>query len=187
MARQFGMIQTVPLFPLSVNRLSSWRADVPQNHGVAGISFQLQNGMTFLILRLWMRRNAFDEDGRVWYEDFISARFIRPAEEAVRGALKNADWDPLPPKPGKGKKASAVLSWPSVAVVAVPRVTAPPLARATVVTPAATPPSRAMVVVGARKTLAHKTVPSSPPVRSSVAAGKYRSFYILSSTSLSHF
>ncbi|PQQ18318.1 hypothetical protein Pyn_08570 [Prunus yedoensis var. nudiflora] len=27
-ARQFVLIQTVPLFPLSTNRLSSWRADV---------------------------------------------------------------------------------------------------------------------------------------------------------------
>ncbi|PQM38662.1 hypothetical protein Pyn_37551 [Prunus yedoensis var. nudiflora] len=33
MARQFSLIQTVRLFPLSTNRLSSWRADVPQNHG----------------------------------------------------------------------------------------------------------------------------------------------------------
>ncbi|PQP91852.1 hypothetical protein Pyn_25392 [Prunus yedoensis var. nudiflora] len=40
-ARQFGLIQTVPLPPLSINRLSSWRADVSQNHGVAGITFQL--------------------------------------------------------------------------------------------------------------------------------------------------
>ncbi|PQP91885.1 uncharacterized protein Pyn_27433 [Prunus yedoensis var. nudiflora] len=47
-ARQFGLIQTVHLFPLSTNRLSSWRADVAQNHGVASISFQLQKGMTFL-------------------------------------------------------------------------------------------------------------------------------------------
>ncbi|CAL8085291.1 unnamed protein product [Prunus armeniaca] len=57
----------------------------------------------------WLRRNAYDEDGIVWYEECISARFIRPIEAAVRGALKNADWDPLIPKAGKGKKASAVL------------------------------------------------------------------------------
>ncbi|PQM40286.1 uncharacterized protein Pyn_06103 [Prunus yedoensis var. nudiflora] len=47
-AWQFGLIQTAPLPPLSTNRLSSWRADVTQQHGVAGISFQLQKGMTFL-------------------------------------------------------------------------------------------------------------------------------------------
>ncbi|CAL8993896.1 unnamed protein product, partial [Prunus brigantina] len=64
-ARQFGLIQTAPLPPLSINRLSSWRADVAQHHGVAGISFQLAKGMTFLNLRPWQRRNAIDEDGRV--------------------------------------------------------------------------------------------------------------------------
>ncbi|CAL9011452.1 unnamed protein product, partial [Prunus brigantina] len=57
-----------PLPPLSLNRLSSWRADVSQQHGVAGISFQLQKGMSFLTLKPWMRRNAIDEDGRLWYE-----------------------------------------------------------------------------------------------------------------------
>ncbi|PQP91945.1 uncharacterized protein Pyn_34080 [Prunus yedoensis var. nudiflora] len=30
-ARQFGLIQTAPLPPLSTNRLSSWRADVPSS------------------------------------------------------------------------------------------------------------------------------------------------------------
>ncbi|XP_021813475.1 predicted GPI-anchored protein 58 [Prunus avium] len=69
--------------------------------------------MTFLTLTPWLHRNVYDEDGRVWYEECISARFIRPIEEAVRGALKNADWDPLPPQAGKGKKASAVLSRPT--------------------------------------------------------------------------
>ncbi|CAL9021241.1 unnamed protein product [Prunus brigantina] len=66
-----------------------------------------------------MRRNAVDEDGRLWYEECISARFIRPVKEAVRVALKNADWDPLLPK----------------------------------------------AVTGARKTLAHRTVPSTSPAR----------------------
>ncbi|KAH0973969.1 hypothetical protein GBA52_015868 [Prunus armeniaca] len=84
-ARQFGLIQTAPLPPLSTNRLSSWRADVAQQHGVTGISFQLQKGMTFLTLTPWLRRNAYDKDGRVWYEECISARFIRPIENAVRG------------------------------------------------------------------------------------------------------
>ncbi|PQM36729.1 uncharacterized protein Pyn_17268 [Prunus yedoensis var. nudiflora] len=77
-ARQFGLIQTVLLFLLSTNRLSSWRADVSQNHGVAGISFQLQKGMTFLTLMPWMRCNWMDEDGRIWYEDFISASWEGP-------------------------------------------------------------------------------------------------------------
>ncbi|CAL9019125.1 unnamed protein product, partial [Prunus brigantina] len=40
-ARQFGLIQTAALPPLSLNWLSSWRADVSHQHGVAGISFQL--------------------------------------------------------------------------------------------------------------------------------------------------
>ncbi|PQM43130.1 uncharacterized protein Pyn_41145 [Prunus yedoensis var. nudiflora] len=52
----------------------------------------------------WRRRNAYDEDGRVWYEECISARFIRPDGEAVRAALKNADWDPLTPKGTKVKE-----------------------------------------------------------------------------------
>ncbi|CAL9007274.1 unnamed protein product [Prunus brigantina] len=91
MARQFGLIQTAPLPPVSINRLSSSRANVAQQHGVAGISFQLQKGMTFLTLTPWLRRNVYDEDGRVLYEECISARFIWPVEEAVRGALKNAD------------------------------------------------------------------------------------------------
>ncbi|CAL8118634.1 unnamed protein product [Prunus armeniaca] len=64
-AQQFGLIQTAPLPPLSTNRLLSWRADVAQQHGVAGISFQLQKGMTFLTLTPWLRCNAYDEDGRV--------------------------------------------------------------------------------------------------------------------------
>ncbi|PQP98279.1 uncharacterized protein Pyn_26110 [Prunus yedoensis var. nudiflora] len=38
-ARQFGLIQTAPLPPLSTNWLSSWRADVSQQNGVAGITF----------------------------------------------------------------------------------------------------------------------------------------------------
>ncbi|PQM42767.1 uncharacterized protein Pyn_37837 [Prunus yedoensis var. nudiflora] len=65
--------------------------------------------MTFLTLRPWRHFNAVDEDGRAWYEDFISAKFVRPVEEAVRGALKNADWDALPPKTGRGKKTLAVI------------------------------------------------------------------------------
>ncbi|CAL9006131.1 unnamed protein product [Prunus brigantina] len=64
-ARQFSLIQTAPLPPLSINRLSSWRADVAEQHGVAEISFQLQKGRTFLTLRPWMHRNAIDEDGRL--------------------------------------------------------------------------------------------------------------------------
>ncbi|PQM38290.1 uncharacterized protein Pyn_39219 [Prunus yedoensis var. nudiflora] len=71
MAWQFGLIQMAPLPPLSTNRLSSWRADVSQQHGVAGITFQLQQGMTFLTLTPWSRRNAYDEDGRVWYEEWL--------------------------------------------------------------------------------------------------------------------
>ncbi|PQQ15689.1 uncharacterized protein Pyn_09281 [Prunus yedoensis var. nudiflora] len=125
--------------------------------------------MTFLTLRPWMRRNAFDEDGRVWYEDFISTRFIRPVEEAVWGALKNEDWDPLPPKIGREKRASAVLSRPSAPVTAVSRMSAPPTAGVTAVTSTATPSSRAMAVVRARKTLAHRIVPSPPSVRPSAA------------------
>ncbi|PQP95539.1 uncharacterized protein Pyn_25010 [Prunus yedoensis var. nudiflora] len=65
-ARQFSLIQTAPLPPLSTNRLSSWRADVAQNHGMADISFQLQNGMTFLTLMPWRHFNAVDEEGRAW-------------------------------------------------------------------------------------------------------------------------
>ncbi|CAL9019161.1 unnamed protein product, partial [Prunus brigantina] len=151
-ARQFGL-----------NQLSSWRADVSQQHGVARISFQLQKGMTFLTLKPWMRRNAIDEDGRLWYEECTSARFIRPVEEAVRGALKNADWDPLFPKAGKGKKALAASSRPSTPVAAVPRVATPPSARAAVVASPAVPTPRAPVVTRARKTLAPRTVPSTPP------------------------
>ncbi|CAL2230113.1 unnamed protein product [Prunus armeniaca] len=81
------------------------------------------------------------------------------------GALKNADWDPLLPRAGKRKKASAVLSRPSTPAVAVPRVAAPPLARATIVTSTAAPTSRAPAMVGAQKTLEHRTVPSAPPAR----------------------
>ncbi|CAL2259370.1 unnamed protein product [Prunus armeniaca] len=183
--RQFGLIQTVSLFPLSTNRLSSWRANVSQSHGVAGISFQLQKGMTFLTLRMWKHRNAFDEDGRVWYEDFISARFIRPVEEATREALKNADWDPLPPKSGKGKEASTALSRPSAPAAVVSRVTTLPMAEVTVVASTATPSSRATTVVGARRTLAHRTVPSPPLVRPGPAASEYRFSRILSSIFLS--
>ncbi|CAL8994130.1 unnamed protein product, partial [Prunus brigantina] len=132
--------ETAPLPPLSINRLSSWRADVAQQHGVAGISFQLAKGMTFLILRPWTRRNAIDEDGRVWYEECISARFIRPAEEAARGALKNADWDPFLPKAGKAKKASVAPPRPTTTTVAVSRVAASPLAISSAATPPTAPP-----------------------------------------------
>ncbi|XP_008246377.1 PREDICTED: uncharacterized protein KIAA0754-like [Prunus mume] len=132
--------------------------------------------MTFLTLTPWLHRNAYDEDGRVWYEECISTRFIRPVEEAVRGALKNADWDPLLPKAGKRKKVSTVLSRPSTPAAAVPRVAAPPLARAAIVTSIAAPTSRAPAVVGARKTLAHRTVPSVPPARPivTIAPGRKR-------------
>ncbi|PQP92918.1 uncharacterized protein Pyn_33694 [Prunus yedoensis var. nudiflora] len=126
MARQFGLIQTAPLPPLLTNRLSSWRADVTQQHGMASISFQLQQGMTFLTLMPWLCRNAYDEDGRVWYEKCISARFTRPVEEAVRGALKNADWDPLTPKGTKVKKVSAGPPRSSTPAMAVAKVTSPP-------------------------------------------------------------
>ncbi|PQQ12738.1 uncharacterized protein Pyn_05108 [Prunus yedoensis var. nudiflora] len=121
--------------------------------------------MTFLTLTPWLHRNAYDEDGRVLYEEFISARFIRPVEEAVRGALKNADWDPLPPKAGKGKKASTVLPRPSTPVAAVSRTTAPPMAGAAVVTSTATPPSHGDGCGGgAKDPLAHRTMPSTAPL-----------------------
>ncbi|PQP94785.1 uncharacterized protein Pyn_25132 [Prunus yedoensis var. nudiflora] len=168
-ARQFGLIQTGPLPPLSTNRLSSWRADVTQQQGVAGISFQLQQGMTFLTLTPWQRRNAYDEHGRVWYEECISARFTWPVEEAVRGALKNANWDPLTPKGSKVKKVSSGPPRSSTLAVAVRKVTSPPSAGTTAVASTAAPSSTAVPtprttpVVGARKTLAHRTVPSSPP------------------------
>ncbi|CAL9001599.1 unnamed protein product [Prunus brigantina] len=155
-ARQFGLIQTAPLPPLSTNRLSSWRADVAQQHGVAGISFQLAKGMTFLTLRPWMRRNAIDEDGRVWYEECMSARFIRPAEEAARGALKNADWDPLLPKAGKTKKASVVPLRLTVAATSGPRVAASPSARPAAAASPATLTPRASAAAGARKNLGAK-------------------------------
>ncbi|PQQ05219.1 uncharacterized protein Pyn_08971 [Prunus yedoensis var. nudiflora] len=157
-----------------LSKAEAERADVAQQHGVSGISFQLQKGMTFITLTPWLRRNAYDEDGRVWYEECISARFIRPIEEAARVALKNVDWDPLPPKGGKGKKASTVPPRSSTSAMAVPRVTAPPLAGATVAASTAAPTSRATAVVGARKTLAHRTVPSSPSVRPSAAAAPGR-------------
>ncbi|CAL8163143.1 unnamed protein product [Prunus armeniaca] len=90
------------------------------------------------------------------------------------GALKNADWDPLIPKAGKGKKASAVLPRPSTPAEAVPRVAAPPLVRAAIVTSTAAPTPRVPVVVGARKTLAHRTMPSAPPTRPIVAVAPGR-------------
>ncbi|CAL2277542.1 unnamed protein product [Prunus armeniaca] len=132
--------------------------------------------MTFLTLTPWLRRNAYDEDERVWYEECISTRFIWPVEEAVRGALKNVDWDPLVPKAGKGKKDPAVLPRPGTPAAAVPRVAAPPSVRATVVTSAAAPSPRAPAVVGAQKTSAHRTVPSAPPARpiAAVALGRKR-------------
>ncbi|XP_021822416.1 uncharacterized protein LOC110763841 [Prunus avium] len=132
--------------------------------------------MTFLTLTPWLRCNVYDEDGRVWYEECVSARFIRPVEEAVRGALKNAKWDPLPPKTGKGKKATAVPLRPSAPVATVSKATAPPLARETVMTSAATPTSRATTAAGARKTLAHRIMPSFPPARpiAAVAPGRKR-------------
>ncbi|CAL8175043.1 unnamed protein product [Prunus armeniaca] len=117
--------------------------------------------MTFLTLTPWLRRNAYDEDGRVWYEECILARFIRPVEEAVRGALKNVDWEPLVPKAGKGKKAPVVLPRPGTPAAAVPRVATPPSVRAAVVTSAAAPSPRAPAVVGAQKTSAHRTPPLS--------------------------
>ncbi|CAL9005385.1 unnamed protein product, partial [Prunus brigantina] len=171
-ARQFGLIETPPLPPLSLNRLSSWRADVSHQHGVAGISFQLQKGMTFLTLRPWMRRNAVNEDGRLWYEECTSARFIRPVEEAVRVALKNTDWDLLTPKTSKVKKVLASPSRPSTPVAVVPRVATSPSAPRVATLPSARPAAaalpaastpRAPIVTGARKTLAHRTVPSTPP------------------------
>ncbi|CAL9019042.1 unnamed protein product [Prunus brigantina] len=91
-----------------------------------------------------------DEDGRLWYEECTSARFIRPVEEAVRVALKNADWDPLPPKVSKGKKAPAVPSRPSTPVMGGPRMAAlpPAIPAAAAVTAASTP--RAPALAGAR-------------------------------------
>ncbi|PQP94674.1 uncharacterized protein Pyn_03847 [Prunus yedoensis var. nudiflora] len=169
-ARQFGLIQTTPLPPPSTNRLSSWKADV----------FQLQQGMTFLTLTPWSRCNAYDEDGRVWYEECISVTFIRPIEEAAKAALKNADWDPLTPKGSKVKKVSAGPSRPSTPAVAVPKVTAPPLARTATVAPAVAPSStvvparRGTPVAGARKTLAHRTVPTPLPARPTAVAASGR-------------
>ncbi|XP_021821695.1 uncharacterized protein CG45076-like [Prunus avium] len=109
--------------------------------------------MTFLTLTPWSRRNAYDEDGRVWYEECISARFIRPIEV---------------------KKVSAGPPRPSAPAVAAPRVTAPPLARSAAVASTAAPAPRATPVVGARKTLAHRTVPSSLPARPTTAAASGR-------------
>ncbi|PQM40057.1 uncharacterized protein Pyn_07209 [Prunus yedoensis var. nudiflora] len=68
----------------------------------------------------------YDENGRVWCEECISARFIRPVEEAARVALKNADWDPFPSKGSKVKKVSTGPPRPSTLAVAVLRVTALP-------------------------------------------------------------
>ncbi|PQP91941.1 uncharacterized protein Pyn_34076 [Prunus yedoensis var. nudiflora] len=136
--------------------------------------------MTFLNLTPWRRCNAYDEDGRVWYEECISARFIRPVEEAARAALKNADWDPLTPKGTKVKKVSAGPPRPSTAAVAAPRVTVPPSAGATVAASTTAPTlsaalaPRAAPVVGARKTLAHRTVPSSPSARTTAATAPGR-------------
>ncbi|CAL2255598.1 unnamed protein product [Prunus armeniaca] len=132
--------------------------------------------MTFLTLTPWLRRNAYDEDRRVWYEECISGRFIRPVEEVVRGALKNADWDPLVPKAGKGKKAPAVSPRPSTPAEAVPRVAAPSSVRAAVGTSTAAPTPRAPAVAGAQKASAHRVVPSAPPARpiAAVTPGRKR-------------
>ncbi|CAL9001588.1 unnamed protein product [Prunus brigantina] len=130
--------------------------------------------------------NRLSSSTAVWYDECISVRFIRPVEEAVRGALKNADWDPLLSKVDKGKKASAVLPRPSTQVAAVPRVAALPLARAATVTSTAAPTSRAPTVVGERKTLAHRTVPSVPPAQPIAVVGKPSFFYVFPSAPLSH-
>ncbi|PQP91944.1 uncharacterized protein Pyn_34079 [Prunus yedoensis var. nudiflora] len=78
--------------------------------------------MTFLTLMPWLRRNAYDEDGRVWYEECISA-------------LKNADWDPLIPKGSKVKKVSAGPPRPSTPAVAGTTVVASTAAPAPKETP----------------------------------------------------
>ncbi|CAL9011781.1 unnamed protein product [Prunus brigantina] len=122
--------------------------------------------------RGWDLLPASERDVLPYPKACISARFIRPVEEAVRGALKNADLDPLLHKAGKGKKAPAAPSRPSTPVAAVPRVATPPSARAVVTTSTAAPTPRAPAVTGARKTLAHKTMPSTPPTRPVAAAGK---------------
>ncbi|CAL9005859.1 unnamed protein product [Prunus brigantina] len=106
----------------------------------------------------------------VWYEECISARFIRPAEEAARGALKNADWDPLLPKAGKAKKASVAPPRPTMTAVSGPRVAASPSARPAAAASSATPTPRASVTAGARKTLAQRTVLSTSPARPVAAA-----------------
>ncbi|CAL8991915.1 unnamed protein product, partial [Prunus brigantina] len=89
-ARQFGLIQTAPLPPLSINRLSSWRPDVAQQHGMAGISFQLAKGMTFLTLRPWMCRNAIDEDGRAGKTRKASVAPLRLTMPAAGGSRVTA-------------------------------------------------------------------------------------------------
>ncbi|PQM38254.1 hypothetical protein Pyn_26619 [Prunus yedoensis var. nudiflora] len=90
----------------------------------------------------------------------------RPVGETLRGALKNADWNPFPPKTGKGKKASTVPSQLSALAAAMSRVTtapmsgvtAPPMSRVmptpmdrvTAATLTTTPSSRATAVVGTK-------------------------------------
>ncbi|PQQ03223.1 uncharacterized protein Pyn_12850 [Prunus yedoensis var. nudiflora] len=114
----------------------------------------------------WRHFNVVDEDGRAWYEGYISAKFVWPIEEAVRVALKNADWDPLPPKTNKGKKTPTVLSRLSVQAEATPR--APAAASTTV------PASRATAGVATPRTLVLMTMPSPLPVRPSVDVAQGR-------------
>ncbi|CAL2271445.1 unnamed protein product [Prunus armeniaca] len=155
-ARQFGLIQTAPLPPLSINRLPSWRADVAQQHGAVDASKRGRRRWKALVRGVHLGQ-------------------IHPAlEEDVRGALKNADWDPLLSKAGKGKKASAAPSRPSTPAAAIPRVAAPPLARTVIATSTAAPTPRAPAVTGARKTLAHRTAPFTSPARPVAAAASGR-------------
>ncbi|PQQ14504.1 uncharacterized protein Pyn_15640 [Prunus yedoensis var. nudiflora] len=124
----------------SATNTINFRFGMMTQTGLAGISFQLQKGMTVLTLTPWSRRNAYDEDGRVC----------------------------------KVKKGSTGPPRPSTPAVAVPKVTAPPLTGAAVAASTAAPTPKATAVVGARKTLTHRTVPSSPPVRPSAVAAPGR-------------
>ncbi|CAL2277908.1 unnamed protein product [Prunus armeniaca] len=99
--------------------------------------------------RGWDLLPASERDDLSYPEAVEASKCVRRRwKEATRGALKNADWDPFPPKSGKGKKASAALSRPSAPAAVVSRVTALSTAKVTAVASTATPSSRATIVVG---------------------------------------